>query len=91
MDHVPNPTKPHTMARTESDSHVDTTCDGKNMKPLSYTGYEFNVNGLHSDLKSMENIRLATSVTTYDDPLSGLAVMLVFNQEILFESSTGNT
>ena len=40
IHHVQNPTKPDTMALIESDSHEDTTCDGKNMALLPYTGYE---------------------------------------------------
>ena len=50
MNHIPNPTKRDNMSRTESDSHADTTCYGKNMTLFSYTGYECNVNGFHSDL-----------------------------------------
>ena len=87
MNHVPNSTKPDTMARTESDSHADTTCAGNNMALLSYTSYECNINGFHSDLKSMEKIPVATSVTAYDDTFSRTTVMLVFNQALRFGSS----
>ena len=45
MNHVTNPTKPDTMARTESDSCADTTCDVNDMTFFSYTGYECNING----------------------------------------------
>ena len=31
---------------------------------------------------------VATAVTVYDDPLSGTTVMLIFNQALLFGSST---
>ena len=48
----------------------------------SYTGYECNVNGLHSDPKSMEKIPVSTEVTAYNDPLSGTTVMLVFDQAL---------
>ena len=40
MNRDPNPTKPDTMARTESEYHVGTTCAGKNMTLFSYTGYK---------------------------------------------------
>ena len=87
MHHVPNNTKLDTMARTESESHADTTCAGKNMTLLSCTGYKFNVIGFHSDLKSMEKILVATTVTAYNDPLLVTTVVLVFNQAIGFGSS----
>ena len=79
IHHVQNPTKPDTMALIESDSHEDTTCDGKNMALLPYTGYEWNVILFNYDLKSMEKIPVATVVTAYDDPLSVATVMLLFN------------
>ena len=50
MHHVPNTTKSDTMARIEPESNLDTICAGKNMTPLSYTVYECNVVGFHSDL-----------------------------------------
>ena len=37
-NNFPNPTKPDTMACTESDSCADTTCAGKKMTLFSYTG-----------------------------------------------------
>ena len=84
INHVPNPKKPDTMARTESDSHSDTTLSVNNTTLLSYTGYECNVNVIHSDLKQMEKIPVAMEVTAQDNPLSGTTVMLVFNQELWF-------
>ena len=69
MHHVPNPTKHDIMARTKSDSHTDTICTGNNMTLLSYTGYECNVIGFHSELKPMENIPVLTAVIAYNDPL----------------------
>ena len=88
---VPNPTKPDTMARTELESHMDTTCVGNNTTLLSCTSYECNVNGFHSDMKSMENIPVATEVTAYDDPFSGTTVMLVFNPSLWFGSNMGQS
>ena len=82
MNHVSNPTKPDTMAHIESEYHVDTTCAGKNTKLLLYAGYEYNINGFHSDLKSMEKIPAATELMVYDDPILVTAVMLVFNQAL---------
>ena len=87
MNQVPNPTKSNNMVCTESDSHVDTACAGKNVTLLSYTGYKCNVNGFHSDLKSTEKIPVATAVTSYDDPLLVNTVMLIFNQALWFGSS----
>ena len=87
MHHFPNPTKPDTMERTESDSRVDTTCAGNNMILFPYTGYECNIIGFHSDIKSMEKIPVVTAITAYGDPPSGTTVMLVFNQALWSESS----
>ena len=39
-NHVPNTTKPDTMACTESESHVDTNCAEKKMTLLLYAGYK---------------------------------------------------
>ena len=91
MNHVTNPTKPDIMARMESESRADTTCAGNNMKLFSYTGYKCNVNGLHSELKSMEKITVAMAVTAYDDPLLVTTVMLVFDKVLWFGSSMGQT
>ena len=83
MHHVTNPTKPDTMARTESNSHTYTSCAVNNMTLLSYI--------FSSDLKAMENILVATSVTAYNDPLLGTTVMFVFNQALWFGSSMGQS
>ena len=84
VNHFPNPTKPDTMERTESDSHADTTCAGKNMTLYPYTSYEYNVNGFHYELKSTEKIPVATVVMVYDEPLLVTTVMLVFNKALWF-------
>ena len=47
---------------------------------MSYTGYECNVIGFNSDLKSMEKIPVSTAVMEFDNPLSGTMVRIVFNQ-----------
>ena len=78
--------KTDTMARTELNSCADTTCSGKNMALLSYTCYVCNVKGFNSELKSMENIPVATELTAYDDNFSGTTVILVFNKAIWFGS-----
>ena len=84
INHVPNPKKPDTMARTESYSHADTNCSENNMTLLSYIIYKCNVIGLNSDLKLME-IPVATAVTAYDYPLFGTTFMLLFNQALWLE------
>ena len=84
MHHVTNPTNPDTMERTKSDYHVNTTCAGNNMTLFSYTGYNCNVIGFHSNLESIANIPVVTAVTAYNDPISGTTVMLVFNQTLWF-------
>ena len=52
------------------------------MTLLPYIGYECNVKGFYSELKSMTKIPVMTTVTAYDDPLSGTTVMLVFNKAL---------
>ena len=52
------------------------------MNLFSYSGYDCNINGFHSDLKSMNKIPVVTVVIAYDNPLSGTIVMLVFNQAL---------
>ena len=76
--------KTDTMSRTESDSRADNTYAGNNMTLISYTGYKYNVNGFHYDLKSVEKIPVATAVTAYNDLLLVTMALLVFHQALSF-------
>ena len=69
MKQISNNTKSDAIVRIESDSHADITCAGKNMTLFSYTGYECNVNGFHSELKSINKIPVVTAVTAYNNPM----------------------
>ena len=91
MNSIPNPTLSNTCACTESDSHVDRICVEKNMTLLSYTGYECNVSGLYPNLTLMNKMPVVTAVTAYDDPLTGIRAMLIFNQALWFGNSMNNS
>ena len=49
------------------------------------------MNGFYSDLKSMDNIPVATVVIAYNGPISGTTVMLVFDQALWFVISMGKS
>src|SRR5210317_281093 len=54
-------------ARNEIDTRADTTCCGKNFRPIEYTGKVCDVSPFHSDLDSMKNIPIATCATAWED------------------------
>jgi hypothetical protein len=73
----------HKEAKTELDSHADTTVAGSTCKVLEYTNKLCDVSPFPEDYKPMKSIPAAKVATAYDHPLSGETVILVF-REVLY-------
>lgn len=59
-------------------------CAGSAYKKLSGTGVICKVKGFASGLKKLNNVKVLTSVTTYDNPEIGGTVILIYPQSFYF-------
>ena len=68
----------------ELDSHADTCCFGEaHCLVLQRHDYVVEVSGFHPDLPPLPNVPVVQCVVAYDDPITLLTRMLVFNQALL--------
>ena len=81
MDYIP---AENTVARMEIDNHADTTCFGSNFIPLYFTGQVCDVSPYLNEYEPMPNVRIAGACTAYDDPKTGLTVILEYHQGLWF-------
>ena len=75
---------PHTIARTEMDSHADTCCLGPNFIPTHYTNYTCTVAGFTEELDALTDIPIVTGVTAYDDLLNNTTYLIFIHQALYF-------
>ena len=86
-----NNTIPHTIARSEIDNHADTTCFGSNFTPISFTGEHCEVSPFSDEYSKMTDIPVASAATAWDDPVTGLTTILIFNQGLWFGTKLENS
>jgi hypothetical protein len=70
------------VARMEIDNHADTHVTGSNCTVLYYTGRVCNVAPFTQHYKALENVKIATVATAYDDTSTGETVILIFNEAL---------
>jgi hypothetical protein len=70
--------------RAELDSHADTCCAGINTIPFSYSEETVTVSPFLDAYTPLKEIKIASVVTAYDDPLTGDTIFLVLHEALYF-------
>ena len=77
-------TIPDFVSTCEIDNHADTCCFGANFTPLYFTGHVCQVQPFIDSYNSMDDVRICSAATAYDDPITGATYILVFHQGLWF-------
>jgi hypothetical protein len=76
----------NTRANNECDTNADTCCLGKNFVVLQATYRTADVYAYDASIKPIENVPIVTGATAFDDPVSGITFILVFNESLYYGS-----
>lgn len=66
------------VSNMEIDNHADTHCFGKNFVPIYFTGKVCDVSPFADSYTAMTGVPICTACTAYDDPTTGLTIILEF-------------
>jgi hypothetical protein len=78
-----NEPPPNTTASNECDTNADTCCLGKNFIILHHTSRSADVYAYDKSIKPLEGIPIVAGATAYDDEVTNLTYILIFN-EVLY-------
>eukprot|EP00957_Ditylum_brightwellii_P053773 4073287-Ditylum_brightwellii.AAC.2 len=70
--------------RIELDSHVDTTCVGRNTVPLYYTGQVCNVMPYNDTYQPVKDVPIGGAATAWTHPQSGHTIIFELHQVLMF-------
>jgi hypothetical protein len=74
--------------RMEIDNHADTHVAGSNCTVLHFTGRVCSVSPFTEHYKALDDIKIASVATAWDDPFTGETRMLIFHKALWFGHHT---
>jgi hypothetical protein len=81
----------NTKAENECDTNADTCCLGRNFVVLNSTFRTADVYAYDTSIKPIENVPIVSGATAYDDPVSGMTYILVFNEALYYGDKLDHT
>ena len=75
---------PNTSGINECDTDADTCCLGKNFIVYKYTQRTADVYAYDKSYEPAINVPIVTGATAYDDPISGITYILIFNESLYY-------
>jgi hypothetical protein len=81
----------HVEAKSELDSHADTTVTESNCRVLEYTEKSCDVYPFSNSYEPLTQIPIAKVATAYDHPLTGETFILIFGQALYFGDKLEHT
>lgn len=68
-------------SRSELHTHADTCCVGANTTPFTYSEETVSVPPFIDSYSPAKDVKIASAITTYDDPKTGDTVFLVLQMK----------
>jgi hypothetical protein len=91
FDGRPSTSSTNKSNRSELDSHADTCCAGINTVPFAYSEETVSVSPFIDDYSPLKNVKIASVVTAYDDPITGDTLFLVIHEALYFGAKLPQT